>query len=321
MRHIVRGLVTFLLIAIFLFLMGPCFPVDEPTVAPSFALIEQLKDPEAYLHQAEKHDLPHLKTGLHKRILWGARAGERTKFAFVYYHGFSASHQDTAPLLQEVARTLGANVILQRLHGHGFVDSRRLGETKWTDWLADSEEGYQLAQKIGDQVIPIGMSTGALLAIRNVLQYQKTNRIPAVVLMSPNFMPKAIGAEYLSGPFGKLWARLLIGSERSFPAENLAHEFYWTTRYPSQAVVELMNLIRAAQDWPYNQVAVPALCIHASEDSVVRLDFVKSRCKEMRAQVVSVGKRHELTGRALGLDDNISEIVRLITDFASALAQ
>ena len=58
----------------------------------------------------------------------------QTELALVYLHGFSASRQETAPLSEDLARQLGANLFVTRLSGHGR-SPQAMGEPSVRDWL------------------------------------------------------------------------------------------------------------------------------------------------------------------------------------------
>jgi hypothetical protein len=81
--------------------------------------------------------VPHLRPGTAKRVVWHGAAGQRTPWSVVHLHGFSASRLETAPLAEQVAARLGANLFETRLSGHG-QDAPALGQATSQDWLADT---------------------------------------------------------------------------------------------------------------------------------------------------------------------------------------
>ena len=77
-------------------------------------------DIESYLAESEQRagaGAP-LIPGTEKRIRWSA-GREPTDYAIVYLHGFSATRQELAPMLDRLADALGANLFETRLAGHG----------------------------------------------------------------------------------------------------------------------------------------------------------------------------------------------------------
>lgn len=44
----------------------------------------------------------------------------KTKYAFVYLHGFSASEKEGHPVHRNIAKHFNANLYLARLQGHGL---------------------------------------------------------------------------------------------------------------------------------------------------------------------------------------------------------
>ena len=92
-------------------------------------------------------------------------ASERkTPYSVVYLHGFSATRQETAPLAECVADSLGANLFETRLAGHGR-EREPLADVRAEDWLHDAAEALAIAARLGERVIVIGTSTGATLAV------------------------------------------------------------------------------------------------------------------------------------------------------------
>ena len=76
-------------------------------------------------------------------------------------------------------------------------------------------------------------------------------RVDTLAMISPNLMPADPAASWLTRPAGPLLARLVAGETRSWSAHNALQERYWSTSYPTDAVVEVMRLVdRAAARLP-----------------------------------------------------------------------
>ena len=71
-------------------------------------------------------------------------------------------------------------------------------------------------------------------------------RVDTLAMISPNLMPADPAAAWLTRPAGPLLARLVAGETRSWSAHNALQERYWTTSYPTAAVVEVMRLVDRA---------------------------------------------------------------------------
>lgn len=217
---------------------------------------------EAYVH-AEFGLVP----GTEKRITWNGQPGERTEFAIVYLHGFSASRVEIAPVPEQVARAIGANLFETRLAGHGRVRARMENVTAEA-WLDDAAEALAFGAAIGERVILMGTSTGATLAVA-LAGHELFDTVDSLVLISPNFGFDDPAAEWLTRPFGPLLARATIGEFREFQPLNDAQERYWTTRYPTAALIEMLRLLELALDQVDAVTVRQALLVYSPKDIVV----------------------------------------------------
>ena len=63
--------------------------------------------------------------------------------------------------LAEVVANHSVNTLVSRMRGHFETDRSVLKRTvRWEEWLADAEADFALAQKLGDNVVLMGHSTG-----------------------------------------------------------------------------------------------------------------------------------------------------------------
>jgi len=125
----------------------------------------------------------------HRRRLM-LRAGslddpEPTALSALVIHGLHDSPKTMTGLAQVVAND-SVNTFVSRMRGHFETDRSVLKRTvRWEQWLADAEADLALAQKLGDKVLLMGHSTGALLltwlAIRSPI------KVAGLILFSPAF--------------------------------------------------------------------------------------------------------------------------------------
>ena len=210
--------------------------------------------------------VPHLRPGCEKRILWAGKDGMRTDYAVLFIHGFSASAEEIRPLPDLVAADLGANLHFTRLSGHG-QDGDAMGQATLADWRADVAEALEIAQTIGERVIVIGCSTGCTLA---TLALAEGEKVHAMVHVSPNFgLSNRLVQGLLDLPMAEKWAHIVAGRERSFTEHSDAHAAYWTLRYPTKAVHTMADAVRAALDAPVETITTPALFCYNEADQVV----------------------------------------------------
>lgn len=208
-----------------------------------------------------------LVPGTEKRIVRAAPAGTRTPYAVVYLHGFSASRVEMSPVPARIAAMLGANLFETRLAGHGRK-TERLAGTRAEDWLNDGIEALAIGRELGERIVLIGTSTGATLALA-LAEHPLFDAVDTLVLVSPNLGVDDPAADWLTRPYGPLLARAMIGEYREWQPVNDVQETYWTTRYPTAAVVEMMRLVTLARDKLAAAEVPRALLVYSSEDQVV----------------------------------------------------
>ncbi len=264
--------------------------------------------------------------GTEKTIVWADSSQEKTPYSIVYIHGFSATRQETAPLSDNLSQKWGANLFYTRLSGHGRSDGQAMGEPTVNDWLNDADEALEVGKQIGEKVIVIGTSTGGTLATWLASKYG-AEEIAGVVLISPNFWVQAPGAGAMLWPWGKQILHMVQGESYEWEPFNDGHAQYWTNKYPSAALVEMMMLLDYVNNLDFESIDVPALFVYSPNDQVVvpaeieaAYDRFGSPVKQIEA-IDSVEDRnnHVLAGEILspGSTDQIAEI---IDDFIKSLS-
>lgn len=250
-------------------LLGAALWASTPArLDPAVVAIELPDDLDAWLAKREQSvaDDFGLVPGTEKRITWFAE-GERTAWSVVYLHGFSATRQETAPLAENVARALRANLFETRLTGHGR-EQAQLSAVRAEDWIADAAEALAVGAAIGERIIVIGTSTGATLAAA-MLDDPAMRAVDTLVMLSPNFEPRDPGAAWLTRPAGPLLASLLVGDTRSWEPYNEQQGRYWSTSYPMAAAVEMMRLVDLAKQKLPGTIAQRLLLFYSLEDEVI----------------------------------------------------
>jgi alpha-beta hydrolase superfamily lysophospholipase len=297
---------------------GPLFPF-LPSRSDVSDTVERAADLDDYLRESEaRHS--RVRRDLAKGILWNDPATRgKTPLALAYLHGFSASRRDISPVIETLAHKLGANAYFARLAAHGRTTADEFATVTPQDWLNDAREALAIGRRIGDRVILVGISTGALLATMAALEEQSS--IAALVLLSPNFAIQDWRAKYISGPMGPWLAQLLIGEEYSFRPVTSGHADFWTSRYPSEGIVALMNLVNSARSLEVGKLKVPTLIIYTSKDTVVDPKAIRDRFAEIQAEhklLVDLPEatRHELTGNALA-PATVRPVIEQISRFLS----
>lgn len=320
MRRILTVLAAFLLALVIAFALGPRVSGDT-TVHFNTASIGS--DIDAYLAAAEaKHR--GIRAGLQKQVVWAVPSRTRTPLAVIYIHGFSASSGEVRPLPDLVAKALGANLYFARLTGHG-QDGPAMAAASVNAWVDDYAEAMAIGRAIGDRVVVIATSTGGSLAVAEATNTDVSKDLMGMALISPNFGVQAGGSFLLTLPWGKQLAELIVGKERGFEPRNAAQAEFWTTRYPTAALLPMAKLVEIAVATQVENVAIPALFIISEGDTVVRPQATKAIAARWGAthlvHIVEDAEdpdQHVIAGDAVS-PGTTDELAKLIVDWVRTL--
>lgn len=232
------GIILVLLLA---YSAGPK-PSKPDFTIQDLVLPSSLTDLEKTINQGEKM-VKGIKPDNQARIIWADTAKkEKTKIAFLYLHGFSASQVEGDPVHRDLAGKYKANLYLSRLAGHGIDrgDSTMIGLTA-ADYVASAENALSIAKKLGDEVIVIGTSAGGALTLFLASRHPE---IKAIILYSPCVKLYDRTAMILDRPWGLQIARLVTGAPvKKYESESKPHSNYWQLNYRIEGLVALQNLI------------------------------------------------------------------------------
>ncbi|WP_112321396.1 alpha/beta hydrolase [Oceanibium sediminis] len=257
-------------VLVVLWVLGPREPADGPRLFDPGAIGADI---DGYLCRAEGR-VRDLRPGAQKQVLWADPASKaRTPLALVYIHGFSATLEEVRPVPDEVASALGANLFFTRLSGHGR-DGAAMAEASVAAWRDDVSEALEIGRRIGERVILMGTSTGGTL-ISLALEEDAAD-VAGVVFLSPNFALQRRGASLLTLPFARRFVPVLLGDECTLEPASAEHARWWTTRYPSSALLPLAAAVAAAERVEYDRFEIPALFIFSDKDEVVSAAATRS---------------------------------------------
>jgi esterase/lipase len=297
MKRILTLIVLFIAIGAGVFLAGP-----RATVEPQPHAVQLPADLDRYLADSEAR-YPDITPGAEKTIAWAHPDKRQTDLAIIYLHGYSATRQETAPLSDQLARQLGANLFYTRLSGHGRGGAA-MSSASANDWLQDSQEALQIGQRLGKKVLVIGTSTGATLATWLALQAD-TQHVLAYVLVSPNFAPKDSASRVLAWPWAEQFVPLLLGDEYQWQPRNAQQARYWSHRYPVQALLPMMALVNYVREQPLEQISAPLLTIYSPDDRVVspvEIERAFARIGSAHKQLLALNDTQDLSHHVLAGD-------------------
>lgn len=221
-----------------LYLLGPRpEPFDPGSVPP--APVPDLEMLEQAIRDQE-NTVRGLKPDNEARIHWAnPEAPARTEYSLVYLHGFGASQAEARPVHEEVARAFGMNLFLARLHEHGIERADGFANLTAASYLRSAREALAVGKALGKQVVLMGTSTGASLAL---FLAAGDPDVAALLLFSP-LIDSADGLLFLPrGPWGEWLVKRVQGNPRIVERDPPISA-YWSRVYDAAAYVALSQLI------------------------------------------------------------------------------
>ena len=274
------GIVLFLLIVVY-------FSGPQPS-SPQFAkdLPAVSSDPntlEKYIHDHES--MHKLKPNNEARIVWlNDSLKEKTEYAVVYLHGFSACQEDGNPVHIDFAKKFGCNLYLPRLEDHGLDTSEPLANFTADRFWNSAKEAYEIGKQIGNKIILMSTSTGGTLALKLAAEYPD---IAGLILLSPNIAINDPLAWMLNNPWGLQIAELVKGNHIHADDTSVLYKQYWNQTYSIKSLVQLEELLESSmKESTFRKVTQPVLLLYYYKDEKHQDPVVKvSAMKRMFAQL------------------------------------
>jgi len=276
MRFLKRT-VTVVIILVIIYVIGPrpstpVYKTELPNVPSITAGLE------AYINQQESQH--RIKPNNEARIVWANDSlKQKTEYAIVYLHGFSACQEEGNPVHRELAKQFGCNLYLSRLSQHGIDTTDALYNMTAENLWESAKQAYAIGKQLGNKVILMGTSTGGTLA----LQLAAANPdIAGLILFSPNIAINDPNAWLLNNPWGLQIARLVKGSKLNTAANNTPeYKQYWNKQYRLEATVQLEEMLETTMNnATFTAVKQPTLTLYyykdeKHQDPVVRVSAMK----------------------------------------------
>jgi len=269
------------LIIVYLFGPRPETPKYDAAmpVVPSTAQLDKFVAANEAAHK--------LKPNNEARIVWvNDSVKQKTEYAIVYLHGFSASQEEGNPVHRNIAKAFGCNLYLSRLAEHGIDTSEQLMNLTADNYWESAKQALAIGKQLGNKIILMGTSTGATQAIQLAAAYP--DDIAAIVLYSPNLAINDSKAWILNGHWGLQIARLVKSSNYNDPGdERPIYKQYWNKPYRLEAVVALEEFLETAMNKDaYHKITQPALMLYyykdaIHQDSVVKVSAMQEMFREL----------------------------------------
>lgn len=264
-RSLLSLAVIFCLLAV-VFALGPQEPYSGKV---TFDAAQLGSDLDVYLEEKEKR-FDDIRTGLHKQIIWADPSKkQKTEFAIVYVHGYTASLAEVRPLPDQVADNLGANLYYTRLKGHGRT-SDAMAEARADDWLTDTLEAVAIGERLGERVIVISTSMGSsLVSLIATNRPELTSKIAGYIMISPNFKIAGADSMLLTWPWARSFVPMLVGEQRGQRYENEKINHGWTLPHAAVSLMPMAKITSEVGKAALETLRAPALFIYSPKDEVV----------------------------------------------------
>jgi len=274
------ALVILLLIIVYFFGSKPSTPAyshNLPAVPGSATALEK------YVHD---QDAGHkLKPDNEARIMWyNDSLKQKTEYAVVYLHGFSASQEEGDPIHYQFAQKFGCNLYLSRLPEHGIDTTEPMINLTADKLWEGAKQAYEIGKQLGNKVILMGCSTGGTLALKLAAEYPD---IAGIILLSPNIAINDGAAWVLNNHWGLQVARMVKGKYNLADDTSALYRQYWTYKYRMEAAVQLEELLETSMKASvFEKVKQPVLLLYyykdeEHQDPVVKVSAMKRMFRQL----------------------------------------
>lgn len=277
-----KYLALFILVLIVIYFFGP-----QPTSPKySLALPAVPSDTAALKNYILKNEAQHhLKKNNEARIVWfNDTTKEKTEYAVVYLHGFSASQEEGDPVHLNFAKKFGCNLYLSRLAYHGIDTTENMVNLTADDLWESAKEAYAIGKQLGKKVILLSTSTGGTLALKLCAEYPE---IAANIMLSPNIAINDANAWLLNNHWGLQIAHLIKGDYIIAKDTTALYAQYWYNKYRIESTVQLEELLETTmRESVFKKITQPSLLLYyykdeEHQDAVVKVNAMKRMYKQL----------------------------------------
>ena len=214
---------------------------------------------------SDKESKFNVKPDNESRIIWNNDSSkEKTEYAIVYIHGFSASQEEGNPVHKNFAKKFGCNLYLPRLDEHGLISDNALLNFSGEKLYESAKEAYAIGKQIGKKVILMSTSTGGTLALKLAAENPE---IAGLILYSPNIAINDSKAWMLNNPWGLQIAKMIKGDFVNAKDSSEIYKKYWNYKYRVESVVQLEELLETTmKESTFQKVNQPLLMLYYFKD-------------------------------------------------------
>ena len=276
--RLIRRLLFILVVLGIVYFLGPhpakpVYNSSLPEVPATAAALENYISTQEAQHK--------LKPDNEARVVWANDSiKQKTAYAIVYLHGFSASQEEGNPVHRNIAKQFGCNLYLARLSQHGIDTTDALYNLTAENLWESAKQAYAIGKQLGNKVILMGTSTGGTLALQLAATFPE---IAGLLLYSPNIAIYDPNAWLLNDPWGLEIAQLVKGSNLNTAGSNtIDYNKYWNHQYRLEATVQLEELLETTMiNETFSKVKQPTLALYyykdeEHQDKVVKVSAIKN---------------------------------------------
>jgi esterase/lipase len=271
-----------LLILIVVYFLGPQPP--RPKYSKELPVIPS--GTEAVENYIREQELKHrIKADNEARIRWANDSlKEKTEYAVVYLHGFSASQEEGDPIHYNFSQKFGCNLYLSRLADHGIDTTEPFADLTAEELWSSAKEAYAIGKQLGQKIILMATSTGGTLALKLATEYPD---IAGLILLSPNVAINDPNAWLLNNHWGLQIARVVKGKYNLAKDTSELYAQYWYYKYRMEGAVQLEELIESTmKESVFKKITQPLLMLYYFRDEENQDKVVKvSAMKRMYSQI------------------------------------
>jgi pimeloyl-ACP methyl ester carboxylesterase len=217
-----------------------------------------------------------LKPDNQARIIWANDSlKQKTEYAIVYLHGYTASQGEGDPVHTDIARKFGCNLYLSRLAEHGIDSVDALISLTADKYWESAKQALAIGRQLGKKVILMGTSAGGALALKLAAAYPAD--VDALVLLSPCIALKDPSAWVLSKHWGLQIAHLILHSDYIDSKDTLPQEKqYWYTHFRIEGAVQLGEFLATSMNKKtFEQIKQPTQLLYFYKNEIEQDSTVK----------------------------------------------
>jgi pimeloyl-ACP methyl ester carboxylesterase len=296
---------------------APEYNSSMPAISPQAEALEN------YIRNIEsKHKI---KPDNEARIVWADSTHQKTEYAIVYLHGYSASQKEGDPVHVRFAKEFHCNLYLSRLADHGIDTTENLlyftADRLWNS----AKEALAIGNALGEKVILMSTSTGGTVALMLAAQYP--DKVHALVNLSPNIAINDEAAFLLNDPWGLYIARAVLGGKYRDTHSTPETAKYWNDIYRIESIVQLEELLETSMTREtFEKVHQPSLTLYyylneKEQDPQVKVSAMLEMNKQLAtpetlkvAKAIPTAGAHVIGGSLVSRD--VESVYREIREFA-----